>query len=245
MKGLSVGLIGFGRLGRLLTRHFAHDLSIYVYDVKLDARCARALGAVPATLAQACAQDVVVLCVPMADFEDVVRSIATLVRPNALVVDTCSVKEYPVRALKRWLPKNVSLLGAHPNFGPDSAGASLQGRTVVLCRVRMTQSLYRRAQRALERKGLAVVELTPREHDRRMASSLVLTHFIGRGLIAYGAKTTGVDTEGYKRLLLILETVRNDSWQLFLDMNRFNSFAEPMRRRFLSALNRTDRQVRP
>ena len=88
-----------------------------------------------------------------------------------------------------------------------------------------------------------VVELTPREHDRRMASSLILTHFVGRGLIAYGAKTTGVDTEGYKRLLRILETVQNDSWQLFEDMNRFNEFAAPMRRRFLKALKETDRRV--
>lgn len=241
---MSVGLIGFGRLGRLLARHFARDAKIYVYDVKLDARRARALGALPATLAQACAQDVVVLCVPMAAFEGAVRRIRTLVRPGALVVDTCSVKGHPVRVMKRWLPKNVSLLGAHPNFGPDSAADSLKGRKIVLCRVRMKDADYRRAKRALERKGLDVVELTPREHDRRMASSLVLTHFIGRGLIAYGAKTTGVDTEGYKRLLRILETVQNDSWQLFSDMNRFNEFAAPMRRRFLAALKTTDRRVR-
>jgi prephenate dehydrogenase len=240
---VSVGLIGFGRLGRLLVRHFARDARIHVYDVKLDARRVRALGALPATLAQACAQDVVVLCVPMAAFEGAVRRIGTLVRPGALVVDTCSVKEHSVRAMKRWLPKNVSLLGTHPNFGPDSAADSLKGRTIVLCRVRMADALYRRAKRTLERKGLDVVELTPREHDRRMASSLVLTHFIGRGLIAYGAKTTGVDTEGYKRLLRILETVQNDSWQLFSDMNRFNAYAAPMRRRFLAALKETDRRV--
>jgi prephenate dehydrogenase len=82
--------------------------------------------------------------------------------------------------------------------------------------------------------------MTPRDHDRRMASSLVLTHFIGRSLIAYGAKPTGVDTEGYKRLLRILETVGNDSWQLFKDMNRYNAFAAPMRRRLLAAMRSTD-----
>jgi prephenate dehydrogenase len=199
---------------------------------------------VPATLAQACAQEVVVLCVPMAAFEATVRRIKALVRPGALVVDTCSVKGRPVAAMKRWLPRSVSLLGTHPNFGPDSAAESLKGRTIVLCRVRMAGEAYRRAKLALERKGLNVVELTPREHDRRMASSLVLTHFIGRALVAYGAKTTGVDTEGYKRLLRILETVQNDSWQLFEDMNRFNDFAEPMRRRFIAALKATDRKVR-
>ncbi|MDE2143168.1 MAG: prephenate dehydrogenase [Elusimicrobia bacterium] len=241
---MTAGLIGFGRLGRLLVRHFAEDVKIFVYDVKLDGRKARASGAVPASLAQACAQDIVVLCVPMAAFESVVERIGTLVRPDALVVDACSVKEHPVRVMKKYLPKTVGLLATHPNFGPDSAADSLEGRKIVLCRVRMKSGDYARAKGVLRRKGLNVIEMSPREHDRRMASSLVLTHFIGRGLIASGAKTTGVDTEGYKRLLRILETVQNDSWELFEDMNRFNAFAAPMRRRFLAAMAATDRKVR-
>jgi prephenate dehydrogenase len=241
---VNVGLVGFGRLGRLLARHFARDVRLFVADPKLDARLARRLGARPAAFAEACAQDLVVLCVPMAAFEGVVKRMRGLVKPGALVVDACSVKEHPVRAMKRWLPKSVSLLATHPNFGPDSAAESLKGRKIVLCRVRMTDAAYRAAKRALARKGLEVVEMTPREHDRRMASSLVLTHFIGRSLIASGARTTGVDTEGYKRLLRILETVQNDSWQLFADMNRFNAYAAPMRRRFLAALRSVDARVR-
>jgi prephenate dehydrogenase len=241
---VTAGVIGFGRLGRLLVRHFARDARIFVADVKLDARAVRALGAVPATLAEACAQDVVVLCVPMAAFEGLTRRIAPLLRPGALVVDVCSVKEHPVRAMRRHLPRSVSLLATHPNFGPDSAAESLKGRKIVLCKVRMKAADYRRVKSFLQKKGLDVVELTPREHDRRMASSLVLTHFIGRSLVAYGAEPTGVDTEGYKRLLRILETVQNDSWQLFEDMNRFNAFAAPMRRRLLAAMRATDRRVR-
>ena len=241
---MTVGLIGFGRMGRLLARHFAHDARIFVFDAKLDARKVRALGAEPVTLAAACAQDIVVLCVPIAAFEGLTRRIKGLLRPDALVVDVCSVKEHPVRAMKRRLPRSVSLLAAHPIFGPDSAADSLKGRKIVLCKVRMKNAAYLRVKRALRRKGLDVVELTPREHDRRMASSLALTHFIGRGLAAYGAKTTGVDTEGYKRLLRIRETVQNDSWRLFEDMNRFNAFAAPMRRRLLAALRATDRRVR-
>jgi len=241
---LTAGLICFGRIGRLLARHFARDARIFVYDTKLDARAVRAAGAVPVSLAEACAQDVVVLCVPIAAFDGVVRRIKGLLRPDALVVDACSVKEHPVRAMKRHLPRSVGILATHPNFGPDSAADSLKGRKIVLCRVRLKDADYRRAKRALERKGLDVVEMTPREHDRRMASSLVLTHFIGRGLVAYGAKTTGVDTEGYKRLLRILETVQNDSWQLFEDMNRYNAFAAPMRRRLLAAMRAVEGRVR-
>lgn len=233
---MKVGLVGFGRIGRLLTRYFAKDADISVYDTRLDARAVRALGARPATLAEACASDAVVLCVPMAAFEGVVRRIRGLVRPGVVVADVCSLKEHPVRVMKRLLPRGVHILATHPNFGPDSAADSLKGRKLVVWPVRMPRASYAAAKRAFARKGLDVVELSPREHDRRMASSLVLTHFIGRGLVAYGAKPTGVDTEGYKRLLRILETVQNDSWQLFKDMNRYNAYAAPMRRRLLRSL---------
>ncbi len=241
---MTVGLIGFGRLGRLLTRYFARDFRVHVHDLVPRPAAVRALGAFPASLAEACRQDVVVLCVPIAAFERLVRRIRGLVRPGALVIDTCSVKEHPVRVMKRHLPKTVSILATHPNFGPDSAAESLEGRTLVVCRVRVEDACWRRLRRALGKKGLDIVPLSPREHDRRMASSLVLTHFIGRGLIGYGARTTGVDTEGYKRLLRILETVQNDTEQLFLDMNRYNAYAGPMRRRFLRALKTVDARLR-
>ncbi|MBI3505903.1 MAG: prephenate dehydrogenase/arogenate dehydrogenase family protein [Proteobacteria bacterium] len=239
-----MGVVGFGRLGRLLVGHFAKEHRIRVHDVRLDARAVRKLGAVPATLAEACAQDVIVPCVPIGELEGVLRRMRGLLRPGALVVDVCSVKERPVAAMKRWLPKGVDILGTHPNFGPDSAAESLRGRQIAVCKVRIAAERWRKVRRVLESKGLEIVEMTPREHDRRMASSLLLTHFIGRSLIDFGARSTGIDTEGYKRLLRILQTVQNDSWELFQDMNRFNAYAAPMRRDWLASMARIDRKVR-
>jgi len=241
---VKIGIIGFGRLGELLTRHFAAEHEIKVYDTRRVSARVRAIGAKAAPLAEVCGQEVVVPCVPIADFSPLLRRIRGLLRPDALVVDVCSVKEHPVRAMKRLLPRSVEILATHPNFGPDSAAESLSGRQIAVCKVRISPRRYARVKRAFERKGLKLVEMTPREHDRRMASSLVLTHFIGRGLLDYGAKPTGIDTEGYKRLLRILQTVQNDSTQLFRDMNRFNAFAPAMRRRLLASLKRVDRKVR-
>lgn len=184
-------------------------------------------------------------CVPIGALEGVLRRLRGSLRDGALVVDVCSVKEQPVRAMKRLLPRSVDILATHPNFGPDSAADSLRGHKIVVHPVRIGARRYARARRLLRAKGLQVVEMSPREHDRRIASSLVLTHFIGRALIACGAKPTGVDTEGYQRLLRILQTVQNDSWRLFEDMNRYNAYAPPMRRRLLAALRSVDRKVRP
>jgi prephenate dehydrogenase len=241
---VKIGIIGFGRLGTLLTRHFAGEHEIKVYDTRRVGSRVRALGARAASLKEVSGQEIVVPCVPIADFEPLLRCIRAMLRPDALLVDVCSVKEHPVRAMKRLLPRSVEILATHPNFGPDSAAESLRGRQIAVCKVRISPRRYARVKKVFERKGLRLIEMTPREHDRRMASSLVLTHFIGRGLIDYGAKPTGIDTEGYKRLLRILQTVQNDSAQLFLDMNRYNAFAPEMRRRLLASLRRVDRRVR-
>lgn len=240
---LTVGLIGFGRLGKLLVRFFARDYRILVFDAKPQPRAVRALGARPADLSEVCAQDIVIPCVPIKAFEALIKRIAPLLRPGALVIDVCSVKEHPVRVMRRWLPKDVGILGTHPNFGPDSASESLRGQKLIVCKVRISASLYRRAMGAWRRKGLSIIEMSPAAHDRKAAASLALTHFIGRSLIAFGAKSTGVDTEGYKRLLRILQTVQNDSWRLFEDMNRFNAYAPAMRRRFLRSLRAIDARV--
>jgi len=241
---VKIGIIGFGRLGALLTRHFAREHEIKVFDTRRIARAIRRLGAEPVSLAQVCQQEIIVPCVPIADFEPLLRRIRGLLRADALLIDVCSVKEHPVRVMKRLLPRSIEILATHPNFGPDSAAESLSGRQIAVCKVRISAARYALIRRAFERKGLQLVEMSAREHDRRMASSLLLTHFIGRGLIEYGAKPTGIDTEGYKRLLRILETVQNDSEQLFLDMNRYNAFAPAMRRRLLAALRRVDKRVR-
>ena len=241
---MTVGLIGFGRLGMLLTRYFAADFKISVFDPKAKGAQIKKLGAKPATLAAACAQDAVLLCVPIGRFESLVRRIRGLLRKDALVIDVCSVKEHPVRVMKRYLPRSVEILAMHPNFGPDSAAVTLKGQKLVVCKVRVKDSRYRKFLGVLKSKGLEIVEMSPAEHDQKAAASLVLTHFIGLALIAGGAKTTGLYTQGYNLLLRILETVQNDSWELFRDMNRYNAFAAPMRRKLLGAMRATDRRVR-
>jgi prephenate dehydrogenase len=60
-----------------------------------------------------------------------------------------------------------------------------------------------------------------------------------------GAAPLDIDTEGYQRLLRILEVVENDSWQLFADMNRYNRFAGEARRRFQQAMQDVERRLGP
>lgn len=236
-------MIGFGRFGRLLVRHAAKDFRVHVFDRVPQRRRIRALGGVPAALEEACRQDIVVFCVPIRALGAALRQAARFIRADAAVIDVCSVKEYPARVMRRTLPRTVEILATHPTFGPDSAAETLKDRKIALCRVRMGRKRYACIKGYLARKGLKVVEVSPREHDRQMALTLALTHFIGRGLIRFGADHLELDTEGYRRLMRILQTVQNDSWELFEDMNKYNAFARRARVKFLKSLREIDRKV--
>ena len=238
-----IGIMGFGRFGKLMAHYLAGDFQVMVYNRSDNAGAITAGGAIPASLEAVCRQKMVILSVPISAFHETLRRIAPLLSPDALVIDVCSVKEYPVRLMKELLPERVSILATHPMFGPDSAAHALQGRKIVLCAERIGDSVYRKIKSYLMSKGLVIIESTPESHDRQIAVSLALTHFIGRSLAEFGASPMDVDTEGYRRLLHVLGVVKNDTWQLFEDMNTYNPYAAQSRSAFMEALQRIHRRL--
>jgi len=234
-KSIMVGIVGFGRFGKLTSKYLSQDVDVFVYDSGNNASEIAATGARAVSLAKACSQDILILSVPISVFKKKLIEIVPFLKKGAVVIDVCSVKVYPVKLMNVILPKHVSILASHPMFGPDSASDSLEGRKIVLCKVRIQKKLYRKIESYLSSKGLLTIEATPEEHDEQIAVSLALTHFIGRSLSAFGAKPKKIDTEGYQRLLHVLEVVENDTWQLFEDMNRYNPFAKKFRAGFMAA----------
>ncbi len=241
---MKIGFIGFGRLGHHLCKFLSQDFDVYVYD-KLDLKDKiQSIGATPATLEEVCHCQVVIPFVPISAFENIMQEISPLLTKEQLLIDVCSVKEYPVDLMKKYTSNKDSILGTHPMFGPDSTKETLFGSKIVLCKVRMQDDRYKEIKSYLEKHGLKVIETTPAEHDEQISHSLVLTHMIGRTLIEYKAeKLLDVDTLGYRRLMKILGVVENDSWQLFEDMNDYNRFAKKTRDEFTKALNQVIAKV--
>lgn len=233
---MHIGLIGFGRLGRLLTKYLAQDFHVHVYDLNLDSEAVKAVGAIPATLTEACEQPIVLPLVPMSAFEQLMREISPLLKPGTLVADACSVKQLPVQWMLEHLPEDVQILGSHPMFGPDSAAETVFGAKLVLTPVRIDPERYRQLTLYLSKHGIKLIETTPEEHDRQISRSLFLAHFLGRSLLDFGAEPLEIDTKGYRRLMKILLTVENDSIQLFEDMYRYNPYAAEARSQFLTSM---------
>ena len=243
LMNCSIGIIGFGRFGRLMAHYLSPDCQVRAHDPGVRPESISSAGAALAAIGDVCRCDIVILAVPISQLQTVLCAIRPHLPPGSLVVDVCSVKEQPVRWMKELLPETVDILGTHPMFGPDSAADSLEGRKIVLCPVRIDKKRFEQVKHYLNSMGLVLIEASAEEHDRQIAVSLALTHTIGRSLAQFGAQPQAIDTEGYRRLLRILEVVENDTWQLFEDMNRYNPYAQDAREAFITAMHAIEEKL--
>jgi prephenate dehydrogenase len=219
---MTIGLIGYGRFGRLAARYLARHAEVVVYDPARTANRRRRQGIRFGTMEEAASQAVVILAVPVSSFRAAVRQIRRHVRPGTLVIDTCAVKALPARWMKEILPRSVSILATHPLFGPDSAARSLSGKTIVLCPVRISRARLGSILRGLRRKGLRTTVMSVEEHDRMAAETILLAQYVGRYVgQACVQRWPGV-TRNYRNLLRLVDIAERDSFTLLADMVRYN-----------------------
>ena len=239
-----IGIIGFGRFGKLSAKYLGKDFKVFVSTRSVSKQDIENSGAFYASLEDVCAQKIIILTVPISGMEDTLKKISPLLGTDSLVIDVCSVKKNPAMWMEKILPEKVSILATHPMFGPDSAAKSLHDSKIVLCPVRIAQDRYEKIKKYLASKGLIIIETTADDHDRQISISLSLTHFIGRALAEFGAKELIIDTEGYKRLLRILDVVTNDTWQLFEDMHKYNPYAMKSVEDFINAMEKIEARLK-
>jgi prephenate dehydrogenase len=168
----------------------------------------------------------------------ILKTIAPLAKPGTLICDVCSVKEEPVRWMKTFLPRYVSVLGTHPLFGPDSAENTIEDKMIVLCPVRISAARLRNIKQFLQRQGISVHQMSTKKHDQLMASTLFLTHFIGRGLLKLKLPPTATTTEHFKLLHRVARASGHDTSELFHDMYHFNRFAPNLPTRLIKELQK-------
>lgn len=231
-----VGVYGLGRFGMFWAGLLAKHFSVLGYN--RTPRGSAPDGVSLVSIEELCKADTIFLCTAISAMEPVLRNLAPFLRPEVTVIDTCSVKMYPVQLMLEILPQDVYILGSHPMFGPDSAKNGLRGLPLILSPVRApasTSDFWVSTFRAME---LNVHIMTPENHDREAAYTQGITHFVGRILKDLDLKPSSIGTLGYRKLLEVMEQTCNDPWQLFVDLQRFNPFTGEMRKDLQIAMDR-------
>src|SRR3989338_3394771 len=169
-KKIRFGIIGYGRFGKLWAKYMSKYGMVFVFDKRK--KITEKIPNITATdLRQTTSADIVFLTVPISELEDCCNTIRPFLSPKTLVVDMCSVKIWPVKIMKKYLPKNQPILATHPLFGPDSEkiNKGINGLKIVVCSSK-TKSVFEKKLTAIFKKlKLKVIISSPQEHDRQMA----------------------------------------------------------------------------
>ncbi|TVU07782.1 hypothetical protein EJB05_41151 [Eragrostis curvula] len=172
--------------------------------------------------------DVLLICSSILSTEAVVRAIPFhKLRPDTIVADVLSVKQFPRNLLLEVLPPGFGIVCTHPMFGPESGKHGWGTLPFVYDKVRVAEDGDQAAKchqflSIFEQEGCRMVEMSCAEHDRYAAGSQFITHTIGRVLSQLNLKSTPINTKGYETLLQLTENTVSDSFDLYYGLFMYN-----------------------
>lgn len=235
MTKKNFGIIGYGRFGKLWAEKLAEFGTVTVFDKKFKKGV---------SLEQVARANILFLAVPISNFKKLCLELPPLLSPETIVVDTCSVKIYPAKIMSEAFPKDQPYAGTHPLFGPDSvARLGFKGRKLVFCPLNLNKKQKQELLNLFTKLQLKVIETNPVDHDRQLARSQALVHFLGRALADLHLENQEISTPDYESLLQINSLVNNDTQQLFLDMQTFNPYTSTMRSTLLKSLEELNKKI--
>ena len=220
----SVGIIGFGRFGKVLANILQKGFYIKAYDLNPN----DAFPGVEFTdLKSILKEKVVFIAVPIRHFESVILEISPKLNDRTTIIDVCSVKKHPVDIMETNLPDNVGIIATHPMFGPDSFRSNNRLK-MMMSEINDIYDQFNFWRRFFSDQGIQIIEMSADQHDRMAAQTQGVTHFLGRMLKEYGIRKTSIDTQGFCDLLDLVDQTCNDTWELYTDLQLYNPYTEDM-----------------
>ncbi|HTW94523.1 MAG TPA: prephenate dehydrogenase [Tepidisphaeraceae bacterium] len=190
---LGIGLLG-GSIG-LAVKKLATPYHVIGYDHRRETlNAALACGALDEAFDQPQRAvkdaDLVILCTPVGVFEKLLTQIAPALPDGCLVTDVGSTKRSIVQLAANTLPPTAHFVGSHPMAGSEKRGVEFARADLfqnALCLVTPTPTTNPAALTEIESfwrlLGMQIRQMTPEEHDRRLADISHLPHALAAAMV--------------------------------------------------------------
>lgn len=244
---LTIGIIGYGRFGQVLSRLFKLDPDLF--SIKIASQTQPFDGKRFVSLPEALESDIIFPAIPISALkgwlEDHQTVINRVTRPQ-LWVSVCSVMEQP----QKWfqcLSPDKDLIISHPLFGPMSSkqGLWFEDLSWVMDPDRIE---HRRIQGVflsfLNTQGIRVHYLPSSRHDQLMARTQAIAFLFGKIGVDLKLDSTRFDTPGFSHVLANQEMVKGDTDQLLRDLFVYNRYAQETLEQILKSMKRLHNQIR-
>ena len=235
----SVGIIGFGRFGKILSNILQKGFMIKAYDLQESVSYN---GIQFLSLEKVLKEKVIFIAVPIRHFESLINKISKKIGDQTTIIDVCSVKIYTSDIMINNLPDNIGIISSHPMFGPDSYLSNKKLKMMM----HNTRDIYNQFmfwKNFFTDQNITILEMTPDMHDRLAAETQGITHFLGRMLKEFGIKKTNLDTQGFRDLLDLVDQTCNDTWELYTDLQLFNPYTNKMIKQLKTSVTILEKQL--
>ena len=232
----TVGIIGYGRFGKVLANILQKGFLINVYDIK-EGDSSNSIHYV--TLDKVLKEKVIFIAVPIHQFENLIKKISKTIAKDRTIIDVCSVKIHTARVMLKYLPKEIGIISSHPMFGPDSFLTN-QKLKMMMHKTRDCHNQYSFWEKYFIDQNIKILNMSPKEHDKLAAKTQGVTHFLGRSLKKFGISKTNLDTQGFRDLLNLVEQTCNDSSQLYYDLQSYNPYTKDTIRRLKKSFEKIE-----
>ena len=174
----SVGIIGFGRFGKVLANLLKKGFQVKVFDNNSNVYLPGTQFVDKKTILS---EKTIFVAVPIRNFESVIKEISNDLFEGQTIIDVCSVKMYPINIMKKHLPNNINIIGTHPMFGPDSFESNSKLK-MMLNNVRSNVKIFQFWKQYFNDQKIQILEMSPNEHDSLAAKSQGISLFLGWAL---------------------------------------------------------------
>ncbi len=135
--------------------------------------------------------DLVILCTPVGLFRQLLHNLGPLLGPQVIVTDVGSTKRSIVAAAEELPPNPSRFIGSHPIAGSEKRGIEharadlYRGALCILTpTARTSPQVLAEVREFWHMLGMRTCEISPDEHDRRLADVSHLPHAVAASLIA-------------------------------------------------------------
>lgn len=225
MKVSTVGIDGYGNFGKFLhelCQRYFPDMKVKVYSRRKEIDNETFFS-----LEEVANCDVVLLCGAISDYEERIKKVIEYAPADTILVDVATVKKHTSELLKDCC-EGRRFISTHPMFGPESYkkhNQNVDGFRIVVTDYVLKNDNYQRLKNTFANLGFLIIEMTAEEHDRRLAETLFVTHYVGQSILAAGFKRTNIDTLSFQFLMDAVDSVKDDK-RLFADVYKYNPYCK-------------------
>jgi prephenate dehydrogenase len=174
---------GAGHMGRWLVQYFlSRGDNVIISDVKLDeARTvAEETGVELAknNFEAVKSVELIVVSTPIQSIPKILHEVAPHARTGTIIIEISSIKARLMKNLADTARLNLRPLSIHPLFGPGTR--KLEGRKIALIPIFNSETEEKTVKKLFPEADIVVIDAE--EHDRAMALTLSLPHFINIAL---------------------------------------------------------------